>query len=304
MTAMQYLVLTAGAALCVPWLVKRLKKGFLAMFTSILWLILILLDGWIILLYAFQPRMLYFPQKNILFKPSDVGLAYETVELTTSDNIKLDAWFIPCPDARFTILFCHGNAGNIGNRIDSLEIFHRLGLNCLIFDYRGYGNSAGRPSELGTYLDARAAWLWLTDYKKIPPENIILFGRSLGGAVAGKLASQTAPAGLALESCFTSFVDIAKHYYPFLPVKTFARFDYNTLESVKKINCPLLVIHSTEDEIIPFTMGEKLYQAALTQKKFARIEGSHNEGFIESGQDYINLWRTWLNNLQVPSKSY
>ena len=305
MTATQYLVLAAGAALCVPWLIKLWKKGsYKKMLGSVLWVLALSFAGLVALLYIFQSRLVYFPQKNVLSKPSDIGLGYEQVELTTSDNIKLDAWYIPAAQAKFTVLFCHGNAGNIGHRLDSLAIFHSLGLNCLIFDYRGYGNSGGRPSETGTYLDARAAWDWLVENKKIPAENIIIFGRSLGGAVAANLAGQTQPTGLVLESCFTSFVDIAKHYYPLLPVKIFARFDYNTIESVKKISCPLLVIHSPDDEIIPFKMGQKLYDIASVPKQFAQISGGHNEGFVESERQYTHLWQTWLDALQPCPKNH
>jgi len=278
MTAMQYLVLTAGAALCVPWLIKRWKKGtFKTMLGSVLWLLALSFAGLIVLLYLFQARFVYFPQKNVLGKPSDIGLGYEQVELTTSDNIKLDAWYIPAAQAKFTVLFCHGNAGNIGHRLDSLAIFHSLGLNCLIFDYRGYGNSGGRPSETGTYLDARAAWDWLVENKKNPAENIIIFGRSLGGAVAANLAGQSRPAGLVLESCFTSFVDIAKHYYPFLPVRIFARFDYNTIESVKKSPARCLSFTARTTKLFPskwaksFTISQacrnnSLQSAAATTK--------------------------------------
>ncbi len=250
------------------------------------------------LLYLLQPKMLYIPYKGIEAVPSEVGLQYEDVVFDTEDGLQIYGWYVPCADARHTLLFCHGNAGNISHRLDSLSIFNTLGMNCLIFDYRGYGQSQGKPTEKGTYLDARAAYDWLVSQKAVQPKSIVLFGRSLGAAVACQLATEIDCDGLVLESAFTSFADIGKHYYPILPVKTFARFDYDTLGKISQVHCPILVIQSPQDEIIPYSMGQKLYDAAGQPKRFLQIQGDHNEGFLESKALYLNGWTDWLGSLQ------
>lgn len=251
-----------------------------------------------VLLYLLQPKMLYVPYKEIESVPSEVGLQYEEVVFDTQDGLRIHGWYVPCTNARYTLLFCHGNAGNISHRLDSLSIFNALGMNCLIFDYRGYGHSQGKPTEKGTYLDAKAAYGWLVSQKTAQPKSILLFGRSLGAAVACQLATEIDCGGLVLESAFTSFADIGKHYYPVLPVKLFARFDYDTLAKIPRVHCPIMIIHSPDDEIIPYSMGQKLYDAAGQPKQFLQIQGDHNEGFIESKALYLNGWSNWLASLR------
>jgi fermentation-respiration switch protein FrsA (DUF1100 family) len=242
--------------------------------------------GLLISLYFLQDRLLYFPLSHISTTPADIGLAYETIELTTSDRVKLSGWFIPTENARATVLFFHGNAGNISHRLESIEVFHRLGLSVLIIDYRGYGQSQGKPSEYGTYLDAEAAWQYLVKERQIPPEQIILFGRSLGGAVAAWLAQQHSPGALILESTFTSVPDVAAKHYPFLPVRWLVRAQYNSQERLPTIKCPVLIIHSPDDEIIPFEHGRQLFAVAPEPKDFLQLTGGHNEGFLITGQAY------------------
>jgi hypothetical protein len=183
------------------------------------------------------------------------------------------------------------------HRLDSINILNELGLNCLIFDYRGYGDSQGKPTEEGTYRDAMAAWKWLTQDKGIKPDRIIIFGRSLGGSVAANLTTKVDPKALVLESAFTSYEKIGKKFYPYMPVHLFAKFGYNTMESVKKVQCPVLFIHSRNDKIIPFEFGLRLYEAANEPKKFVEITGSHNDGFLFSGETYTNGWSEWLDSI-------
>ena len=176
-----------------------------------------------ICLYLFfvQARLIYYPNipsRKLTASPSDIGLDYESVTLNTSDHVTLHGWFVPAPDRRGCLLFFHGNAGNISHRLDSLKIFHDLGLSVLIIDYRGYGKSQGSISEHGTYLDADAAWSYLTESRRIPAQEIVVFGRSLGAAVAANIASRKTPGALILESAFTSIPDMAAKLYPFLPV--------------------------------------------------------------------------------------
>ena len=175
--------------------------------------------GWV--LYFLQPRFLYSPVRQITYTPADIKLAFEKIALKTEDGLKISAWYIPADNARYTILFCHGNAGNMTHRLDSINILNELGLNCLIFDYRGYGDSQGKPTEEGTYRDAMAAWKWLTQDKRTKPDRIIIFGRSLGGSVAANLTTKVNPKALVLESAFTSYEQIGKKFYPYLPVHLF-----------------------------------------------------------------------------------
>jgi len=204
------------------------------------------------------------------------------------------------PDGPFTILLCHGNGGNIGHLLDSIRLFHDLGWSCLVFDYRGYGRSEGRPTEAGTYLDARAAYDWLTGTQGAPPERVVLLGRSLGGSIAAHLASRVACRALVVESAFTSYLDMAARLYPYLPVRWFARFlyRYDTLACLREVRCPVMVMHSRDDELVPFEFGVRLFQAVPGPKRFVEICGSHNEGFLLAGETYQQAWRTWLDPAQ------
>ena len=149
-----------------------------------------------------QDRMLYYPDREVLQTPEDIGLEYEEVSLKTKDNVTISGWYIPAEHEKAVLLFCHGNAGNISHRLESINIFHNIGLSVLIFDYRGYGKSEGKPSEKGTYRDAEAAWNYLVEEKRKTPDRIILFGRSLGAAIAADIALRKIPQGLILKSGF------------------------------------------------------------------------------------------------------
>jgi fermentation-respiration switch protein FrsA (DUF1100 family) len=244
-----------------------------------------------LLLFVFvgQSGMLYLPDlpsRELTATPQAIGLAYEDVRLRTEDRVQLHGWFIPAAQPRGTLLFFHGNAGNISHRLDSIRIFHELELSVFIFDYRGYGQSKGSPSEAGTQRDAIAAWRYLTEQRGVPPRQVVLFGRSLGAAVAGWLATQRDPGALIVESAFTSVPDVAAEYYWWLPVRWLARFDYATRDYVGAVRCPVLVVHSPEDEIIAFKHGEAIFAAAKEPKELLRLRGSHNEGFLLSGATY------------------
>ncbi|MDE2366407.1 MAG: alpha/beta hydrolase [Betaproteobacteria bacterium] len=230
----------------------------------------------------FQPKLIYFPDigRAIIATPDEAGLAYEPVKISTIDGKTLHGWFVPAPAATETVLFFHGNAGNISHRMQYLSMFHSLGYDTFIFDYRGYGNSSGSPSESGTYEDAQAAWQYLTEERCIPPDRIILFGESLGGAIAAWLAAREKPGLLVLASAFTSVPDVAAKLYPFLPVRLLSRFEYNTLKSLQSVSCPVFVAHSPDDEIVPFAQGQALYEAASGPKQFLELQGGHNDGFI------------------------
>lgn len=237
--------------------------------------------------YFFQDRLLYFPTRELEATPAALGLAFEDVYFQAEDGIQLHGWYIPAPQARATILFCHGNAGNISHRLDSIRIFHALGLNVFIFDYRGYGRSGGRPGEQGIALDALAARQWLAEVKHTDPSRLIVFGRSLGAAVAAELACSRTPAAVILESAFTSYPDIGAELYPWLPVRLIAKYRYATIEKVPSLSVPVLIVHSPEDELVPFRHGRALFDACAQPKYFLEISGGHNEGFLLSGDQYV-----------------
>lgn len=255
----------------------------------------ILIISWLLLsllLYFYQPKLVFHPLFEIEATPELISLDYEDLSLATSDGETINAWWIPHPEAKANLLFFHGNAGNISHRLDSINIFHQLGLSVLIIDYRGYGKSTGTPSEQGSYIDAETAWDYLTKEKEIPDKDIILFGRSLGGAVATWLAAKQSAAALIIESTFTSIADMGKHYYPYLPTSLLARIEYLSIERIANIKTPILVIHSQSDEIVPYQYGQKLFEKAKTEttneKSFLEIIGGHNEGYLISGKQYTD----------------
>ena len=242
--------------------------------------------GLCIVLFLRQSAMIYYPSRSMEDSPKRIGLAYEDVRLSTTDGETLGAWYVPATNPRGTILMCHGNGGNISHRVDAVKFFHDLGLDVLIFDYRGYGSSTGRPSEAGTYRDALAAWHYLAAERGVPAARLVVFGRSLGGAVAAWLAKQERPAGLVLEASFTSVPDLAAKLYPYLPVRLLCRFRYNTREYVRGARCPVLVAHSPDDDLIPFRHGRALFRAAPEPRIFVEISGGHNDGEVTFSDAY------------------
>jgi len=255
---------------------------------------LLLLNGW---MYFQQPRMIFYPLRELFQTPADWGLNYEDVTLQTADDVQLHGWYIPHPQSQHVLLFFHGNAGNISHRRDSIEIFHRLGLNVFIIDYRGYGQSAHTPNEQGLYQDATAAWQFLTTEKGFTNKQVIIFGRSLGGVVAAWLAAEVQARGLILESTFSSARDFARVVFPVLARLVWIRYDFNTLESIRRVTAPVLVLHSLEDEIMPFHLGEKVFKSANQPKHFVPLRGDHNYGFIKSQPDYEQELKSWLKGL-------
>jgi hypothetical protein len=249
------------------------------------------------MMYFQQASMVFYPVGELYQTPADWGMEYEDVTLLTDDDIQLHGWFIPHPQAGQVLLFFHGNAGNISHRRDSIEIFHRLGLNVLIIDYRGYGNNEGNPGEQGFYRDAAAAWRFLIEEKAYPPDQIVIFGRSLGGAVAAKLASGVKAHGLILESTLSSAKDFARAVFKVLSRLVVMRYTFDTADSIRRVNCPVLVLHSPDDEIMPFQLGEKVFNAANQPKRFVRMRGDHNNGFLLTQPAYEQALNSWLQTL-------
>lgn len=243
--------------------------------------------GLALYLYVFQARYLYFPERAVTTSPADIGLNFEAVWLNTTDGEKLAGWFIPAPAARGTLLYLHGNGGNIGSRLDQIAMFHhQMGLNVFIIDYRGYGASSGKPNEEGTYQDALAAWHFLTQQKRIGPERIILFGESLGGSIAAWLAARHKPAGLILYASFTSIPEMAQTLYPMFPASWLSRYRYDTLAALNGVKRPVLILHSRDDEIIPFSHGQALLHAAHGSKRLVELRGGHNDALQTSRETY------------------
>jgi len=271
--------------------------------SSIVSIIQFMAGGYLVimlLLFVFQGHLLYFPGaagRDLSPTPAAIGLEYEDVTLRTVDGIDIHGWFLPADNARGALLFLHGNAGNISHRLDSLLIFHDLGLAVFIIDYRGYGRSKGKPSEQGTSLDAEAAWQYLVDERGISADDIVVFGRSLGAAVAAHLAAVRQPGALVVESGFTSVPDMAAAQYPFFPIRWLCRFQYNTERYLQLVSCPLLVIHSPDDEIVPFRFGRRIFEAAGQPKQFLEIRGNHNDGFLVSGSLYVDGLDSFLTGL-------
>lgn len=256
-----------------------------------------------LLLYLFQGKMVFLsnlPGRALVASPADVGLDYEDVALTSSDNERLHGWYVPAADSRGVLLFFHGNAGNISHRLDSIEIFHQLGMDTLIIDYRGYGQSSGKPTEQGTYLDAEAAWNYLVDERGVATNRIVVFGRSLGGAIGAWLGTQHTPAAMIIESSFTSGIDMARRLYPFLPARLITRLRYPVAEYASRLECPVLVVHSRDDEIIPFAMGQSIYAAVPQRKSFLELRGDHNGGFYISRHDYLPGLDTFIKSVLEP----
>ncbi|MCY2930082.1 MAG: alpha/beta hydrolase [Planctomycetota bacterium] len=244
-----------------------------------------------------EAALVYFPTKVIDRTPADEKVPYETVTITTSDGLKLEAWYMPPakPDGP-VILHFHGNSGDLSNRVGLFELFHPLGLGLLVIDYRGFGRSEGSPTEAGTYLDAQAAWKYLTQTRGIAPSRIFLQGQSLGGGVASELATRVKPGGLILEATFTSLTDEAADMLWFLPVRLLMRTWYPTRDRLATIDCPVLVLHSREDGIIPFHHGQDLYQAAREPKRFVEITGGHNTGIYECQKVYLSAIRQFIDD--------
>jgi len=244
-------------------------------------------------LYLFQGSMVYLanlPGRALDASPADIGLEYEDVHIDTADGERLHGWFVRAAEGRGVLLFFHGNAGNISHRLESILIFNRLGLDVLIVDYRGYGQSTGSPTEQGTYRDARAAWDYLVKTRQKAPADIVIFGRSLGGAVGAWLAAglraDEQPAAVIIESSFSSGADMARRLYPVYPARLLTRLEYPVVEYASRLQCPVLVVHSRDDEIIPFSMGQAIYAAAPEPKEFIELRGDHNAGFWISRQEY------------------
>ncbi len=251
---------------------------------------------------VFEERLIYFPSRDIETTPPSLGLAHDEVFLEASEGIRIHGWFLPAPrprSPRRSVLVCHGNAGNISGRLDRVALLQgRLGVDVFLFDYRGFGRSEGRPSEEGTYRDALAAYRYLIDERGIGAQRLLLFGESLGAAVAIELALREPAAALVLEAPFTSIADMARVAYPFLgPFTSLVRTRYDNLAKIPGIALPLLIFHARRDPVVPFEQGEALFKAAPEPKAFVPLENAgHADGFLVEGEVYWGAWKRLLSS--------
>ncbi len=244
----------------------------------------------------FEWSNIYFPDKAIVATPDSIELPYEDVYFLTQDNIKLNGWFVPNNKARGTMLLCHGNAGNISHRLEVISILHSLEFNVFIFDYRGYGRSRGFPTEKGTYLDTEAAYDYLLTRQDINKEELIVYGKSLGGAVAVDLALRAEVCAVIIDSAFTSVARMAQEIY-FLPqVEHVLSIKYDTLSKIGKLSMPKLIIHSKEDEIVPFHHAMELFEEAKDPKKIYVMQGGHNEAIFMCEDEFKRELDDFLTN--------
>ena len=261
----------------------------------------------LVLLRVFESRLIYFPgtQRTLISPPASLGLPVERVEFPTEDRLVLVGWVIrsAADSAGLWLIICHGNAGNLSefDRPVHYAGLSRLGLNLLAFDYRGYGESGGTPSEGGLYRDAQAAYRYLRDKQGVPPDRIIVFGHSLGSAVAVDLASRVAIAGLILDGALTSTVDRGGELYPYIPVRWIAASRFNSMEKISRVRVPKLFLHAVGDEVIPLAHGRRLYQAAPPPKTFVELQGGHGDAFDLDSANYYGSIARFLDGLTPSS---
>ena len=245
----------------------------------------------------FERVNLYIPSRQMTAHPGSYRLPYEDLTLKAADGPAINAWYIPNRPDSLVMLVSHGNGGNISSRLEKFVRFHKAGASVLVYDYRGYGRSTGSPTEQGTYSDGEAAYRWLTKTKGVAPSRIVFYGESLGCGVAVELAKRHPGAGLILDSGFTSTLDMGRMIFPWLPVRWLVRYRYDNLSKLPLLRCPLLVMHSPDDDIIPIAMARRNFAAAAGPKSFFEMKGDHNEGFMDTGPAYIEAIRSFLASL-------
>jgi fermentation-respiration switch protein FrsA (DUF1100 family) len=263
---------------------------------SVLVTVAVVVGGTFAALILLQGRMVFYPDRQLRATPAILGVPFEEVELATSDGVRIHGWWVPSPEPRGALVFAHGNAGNIGDRLEFVSLFRSLGLSVLLFDYRGYGRSQGSPSEAGTGHDMDAAITFVTTVKGVPLARTIFYGESLGGAVAIAAAARHRPGALVVASTFTSVPDMARVHYAWAP-RALVRIRYDSLALMPTLRCPLLVLHGERDGIAPFFMGQALFAAAPAPKRFATLVGDHNDGGLLVSPDAVRALEELLDNV-------
>ena len=268
---------------------------------------IIILGLLVLLPVLFYPRIenffIFYPGRVLEAAPPDYHLQFEEVFFETPDHTWLHGWYFPGDASEPVVLFCHGNAGNVSHRLDNVRRLLDHNLTVFLFDYRGYGKSEGNPSEKGIYTDGLAACDYLLKQKHVPPEKLVLFGRSLGGAVTTEIALKRNVRSLILESAFTSTRDMARTIPLFMLFSPLIPRHFNNLKKIARITVPKLIIHGTRDEIVPFSLGEKLFKSASPPKYFFPIEGAgHNDTYIVGGTRYFQTISSFIRDSSIPRK--
>jgi fermentation-respiration switch protein FrsA (DUF1100 family) len=241
-------------------------------------------------------KLIFYPSPDVVENPRSIGLEFDDVTFFTRDGLRLHGWFVPHPQSQTTLIWFHGNAGNISHRLANIRLLHELAeVHVFIFDYRGYGRSEGKVSEEGTYLDGEAAVDYLRDARGTEAKEMVFFGRSLGAAVAAEIATRTTPMALILESPFVSIREMARETFPYLPLGSLLRTKYDVVDKVRKVDSPVLVLHGDRDEIVPFSQGMKVFAAAPEPKQFYAIVGAgHNNTYSVGGLAYFGTIREFI----------
>jgi uncharacterized protein len=260
----------------------------------------------VLLVRAMEPRLVFAPgtARRLTPPPAALGLAPEAVRFTAGDGVALSAWIIRPPATApepLWMLICHGNAGNIseGGRAEHYAGLRELGLGVFAFDYRGYGESEGAPDERGVYLDAVAAYRQLHDSLGVPPERIIIFGHSLGSAVAVELATRVPAAGLILDGALFSGVSRGQELYPWLPVRLIARNRFESDRKIARLTLPKLFLHARADDVVPLDHGRRLYALAPEPKRFVELAGGHGDAFLVDSAAYFGAIAEFLRGLRA-----
>lgn len=259
----------------------------------------------LVLLRLFEPHLVYFPgrQRSLIAPPTRLGLPIERVEIPTEDRITLVGWIIPAASdtSGLWLLICHGNAGNLSEFDRPLHYagLRQLGLSLLAFDYRGYGESDGAPSEPGLYRDAEAAYRFLREVRGVAADRIVIFGHSLGSAVAIDLAAGHPAAGLIVEGALTSATDRGRELYPYIPVRWIARSRFSSIDKVSEITAPKLFLHADRDDVIPLDHGRRLFEAAPEPKTFVELDGGHGDAFDVDSARYFGSIAEFLATLSL-----
>jgi fermentation-respiration switch protein FrsA (DUF1100 family) len=275
-------------------------------FISTIGILLIALVFFAGMLVACERQLIYHPMPypQGYWEPETMSVSVEDVHFQAEDGIHLHGWYVPSPDARATLLWFHGNAGNITHRLQNIKMLEPLKLNIFIFDYRGYGKSKGQPNEKGIYMDSQAAYDFLMQEKKTPPEKLILFGRSLGGVFAVDVATKNPAAGLILESVFTTAQDMAKAMFPILPIGWALSSKLDNVNRVSKLKLPKLFLHGDRDSVVPFELGRQVFSAAAEPKEFYEIkDAGHNDTIFAGGTRYFATIDKFISRVVHPDRN-
>ncbi|MBI5117675.1 alpha/beta hydrolase [Candidatus Poribacteria bacterium] len=242
-----------------------------------------------------ERNFVFYPERSLAYSPREWGMEYQDLYFTTPDGVRLNAWLIkPSRDAPM-VLWYHGNAGNIADRVENARLLYDRGLSIFLLEYRGYGKSEGAPSEKGIYIDGQAAYDYIISQKITVADRLIIFGRSLGTTVATHVASRNKSAGVILESAITNMADMARVHYPVIPGLGNLKHKFSSIDRIAAIKSPILFIHGDDDEIVPYELGRQLFEAATADKDFYTIRGArHNDTYVVGGKEYFDRFEKFV----------